>query len=114
MLKNCLVKVRDNYKPQTAVSKNDMIKLFYNMKMDKMIHNPRTFLDGMEKIKQDLDDAHKYKMSNVDFISHILSNLRYEYDTVVTKDRMENEEDKDVDIEDLGKRLQAQFELYWK
>ena len=82
--------------------------------MDKMYYKPKTFIDGMMELQKDLKEYHSFTLSNVDFVSHILTNCRQEYDSCLQSYKLENKEGKDVDIDDFTNDLEETFEIHWR
>ena len=74
-----------NYKPKTIVSKTKMIKMFYDIELNKMEYPPDLFMAGMIRMQNDLINIHSYDVPNMDFTSHILNGIRHEYDSEVSE-----------------------------
>ena len=90
-----------------------MIKMFYEIELNRMEYPPDLFMAGMIRIENDLINLHSYNVENVDFISHILNGVRHEYNSAVSEFRIQNLNGTDVDIQEMTSRMQEQFDLYW-
>jgi hypothetical protein len=83
---DCLVA---KYAPKTAPSLLKLKKEFENCKLESIAQYPDEWITSLESLRNDMDSINiSAKMSDIDFMMHILNNLPELYDVVL--DDMEN------------------------
>ena len=92
---------------------HDPVQKFYSVYLDKMTYPPGAWLIGMERIMDDLNTFHRFHVTPIDFVEHVLTNIRHQYDDCSTKHR-DNLRVDVVNVHQLFFDLQEQYEMYWK
>ena len=69
---------------------------------------------GLIRIQTELKESHKYELSSKDIVSHVVNNLRFEYDPFTNDMRYESDEGNDVELKDLTEAMNKAYKLYWK
>ena len=74
----------DKYAPKTAPSYVKLKKQFTNSKLESAEDDPDVWIMDLESLRVEMDQVNiSSKMSDMDFIIHILMNLPEEYEVAV-------------------------------
>mmetsp|Transcript_5507 Transcript_5507/g.8435 ORF Transcript_5507/g.8435 Transcript_5507/m.8435 type:complete len:88 (-) Transcript_5507:921-1184(-) len=70
------------------------------------------WMHGMRRIQKDLKDLHSFTIEDKDLISHVLANIRHEYDAEMASFRADLKTGARINLDKMTEVLQEQF--YWK
>ena len=100
------------YAPKTATSYFKLKKQFTNSKLESAEDDPDAWITDLESLRVKMDQVNiSSKMSDMDFIIHILTNLPKEYEVAVDtlKGKMQDKSNP-LSIKTVGSKLNARLD----
>lgn len=103
------------YAPKTAPSLLKLKKKFANSKLESSKKHPDEWITELESLRNDMDQIHiSSRMSDLDFLIHVLNNLPELYDVVLdgmeSKLMLADTDPNKLKIEDVRDKLNSRYE----
>jgi len=101
------------FEPNTAPSLLKLRKIFANSKLDSADKDPDVWITNLEALRQRMDEIGLVgRMSDMEFMIHVLNNLPEEYDVVLDslENRLVSTGEERLTLESLREKLNSRFE----